>query len=83
MEKEILDAEEAINFLKTSKPTFYRWLKAGKVQGFKVGKQWRFYRRDLVAFMESKGTDFVLLKNEFKEVISFFEEKLKRKGIEI
>jgi excisionase family DNA binding protein len=81
MEKNILDVEEALEFLKTSKPTFYRWLKAGMIQGFKAGKQWRFYKKDLVAFMESTGTDFVLLKNEFKEAISFFEERLRSKGI--
>ncbi|MGV8120174.1 MAG: helix-turn-helix domain-containing protein [Candidatus Xenobiia bacterium LiM19] len=28
----------AMEFLKTSRPTFYRWLKAGRIQGFKVGK---------------------------------------------
>jgi len=81
MEKEILDADEAISFLKTSRPTFYRWLKAGRIQGFKAGKQWRFYKKDLVSFMESTGTDFVLLRNEFNDVIAFFEERLRNKGM--
>jgi excisionase family DNA binding protein len=81
MSEEILDAEQSIEFLKTSRPTFYRWLKSGKIQGFKAGKQWRFYKKDLVSFMESTGTDFVLLRNEFKEAIKFFEEKLKNKGL--
>jgi type II secretory ATPase GspE/PulE/Tfp pilus assembly ATPase PilB-like protein len=31
--------------------------------------------------MESSGTDFVLLKKDFKESIKFFEEKLEKKGI--
>ncbi|GEM_PF-2378365 len=78
--KEILDADQAMEFLKTSRPTFYRWLKAGRIQGFKAGKQWRFYKTDLVLFMESTGTDFVLHKNELNEVIDFFEERLRKKG---
>jgi len=81
MTEEIFDADQAIDFLKISRPTFARWLKSGKLQGFKVGKKWRFYRRDLVSFMESSGTDFVLSKKDFKETIKFFEEKLERKNI--
>lgn len=81
MSEEIFDADQAIGFLKISRPTFARWLKSGKLQGFKVGKKWRFYRRNLVGFMEASGTDFVLLKKDFKESIKFFEEKLEKKGI--
>ena len=79
--REMLDADQAMEFLKTSRPTFYRWLKAGRIQGFKVGKQWRFYKSDLVEFLESAGTDFVLHKNELKEVVGFFEERLRKKGV--
>jgi len=78
--KEMLDADQAMEFLKTSRPTFYRWLKAGRIQGFKAGKQWRFYKSDLIQFMESTGTDFLLHVNELKEAIGFFEERLGRKG---
>jgi excisionase family DNA binding protein len=83
MENDILDVEEAMEFLKTSKPTFYRWLKAGRIQGFKAGKQWRFYRKDLVVFMESTGTDFILLKHELQEAIGFFEERLRNRGLNL
>jgi excisionase family DNA binding protein len=49
---DILDMDEAVAFLKTTKPTMYRWIALGKVQGFKAGRQWRFYRRDLRKFLE-------------------------------
>jgi len=49
---DVLDLEEAIAFLKTTKPTMYRWIGQGKVKGFKAGRQWRFYRRDLRKFLE-------------------------------
>jgi excisionase family DNA binding protein len=44
--------DQAVAFLKTTKPTLYRWINQGKVQGFKAGRQWRFYRRDLRKFLE-------------------------------
>jgi excisionase family DNA binding protein len=51
---EVLDLKAAADFLKVSKPTFYRWLAQGKLKGFKAGQQWRFYRRDLEKFLESE-----------------------------
>jgi len=49
---DVLDMDQAVAFLKTTKPTLYRWIRLGKVQGFKAGRQWRFYRRDLRKFLE-------------------------------
>jgi len=83
MEKDILDLDEAMELLKTSRQTFYRWLKSGRIRGFKAGKQWRFYRDDLVAFMESTGTEFVVLMQDFRETINFFEKRLGSKGISL
>jgi type IV pilus assembly protein PilB len=50
---EVLDLKAAAEFLKVSKPTFYRWLAQGKIKGSKAGTQWRFYRGDLENFMHS------------------------------
>ncbi len=50
---EVLDLKAAAEFLKVSKPTFYRWLAQGKIKGSKAGTQWRFYRNDLENFMQS------------------------------
>jgi excisionase family DNA binding protein len=49
---DVVTFEEAVGFLKTSKPTLYRWIAEGKVKAFKAGRQWRFYRQDLVKFLE-------------------------------
>ena len=40
--EELLDMNQAIDILKTTRPTFYRWLRAGKIKGMKLGRQWRF-----------------------------------------
>jgi len=47
----LLDMAQAIGLLKTSRPTFYRWLREGKIKGMKVGRQWRFYREDVERFL--------------------------------
>lgn len=51
---EVMDLKAATEFLKISKPTFYRWLAQDRIKGFKAGQQWRFYRRDLEKFLESE-----------------------------
>ena len=51
---EILDMNQAIELLKTSRPTFYRWLRSGKIKGFKIGRQWRFYRQDIERFLHGQ-----------------------------
>ena len=52
--KELLDMEQAIALLKTSRPTFYRWLRSGKIKAMKVGRQWRFYREDIERFLRGQ-----------------------------
>lgn len=50
--EELLTLDEAVQLLGTSRPTIYRWLAQGEIRGLKVGKQWRFRRYDLIAYME-------------------------------
>jgi general secretion pathway protein E len=45
---------QAIGLLKTSRPTFYRWLRTGKIKAMKVGRQWRFYREDIERFLKGQ-----------------------------
>src|SRR5208283_1009746 len=51
---EILTMEQAIALLQTTRPTFYRWLRAGKIKSMKVGRQWRFHREDVERFMKGE-----------------------------
>jgi general secretion pathway protein E len=46
---------QAIQMLKTTRPTFYRWLRSGRLKGMKVGRQWRFYRADIERFLKGQG----------------------------
>ena len=41
MKNELLTVEEVADFLRTTPNTIYRWLRAGKLPGVKLGKEWR------------------------------------------
>jgi excisionase family DNA binding protein len=47
--------DQAVALLKTTRSTFYRWLRTGKIRGMKVGRQWRFTREDLERFLKGQG----------------------------
>lgn len=53
--RELIDMAQAIAMLKTTRNTFYRWLRAGKVTGMKVGRQWRFYKDDIERFLKGQA----------------------------
>lgn len=57
---DLLDMEQAIGMLKTSQPTFYRWVKTGKIKGTKVGRQWRFRREELERFLKGEAQTVTL-----------------------
>ena len=58
--RQLLDMNQAIEMLKTTRPTFYRWLRAGKIKGMKVGRQWRFYGEDIERFLRGQGPRIAL-----------------------
>ena len=51
---ELLDMEEVIAMLRTTRPTFYRWLRAGRLKGTKLGRQWRFRSDDVERFLRGQ-----------------------------
>jgi excisionase family DNA binding protein len=84
---DVLGLEEAVAFLKTTKPTMYRWIGQGRLQGFKAGRQWRFYRRDLRKFLEYDDPTAINIDlAAVREAIKLLEErianaeKVRRKG---
>ena len=52
---DLLTMEQAIAMVKTTRPTFYRWLRTGKVKGMKVGRQWRFTREELQRLLKGEA----------------------------
>ncbi len=75
--EDLLSLDEAVKFLGTSKPTLYRLLGQDEIKGLKVGRQWRFRRADLVAYME-RGPVAVSAapKEDLDMELAFFNEQL-------
>jgi excisionase family DNA binding protein len=44
---EIMDFGEAQEYLGISRSTLLRWIRDGRVPGYKAGRKWKFYRQDL------------------------------------
>ena len=81
VEQDILNLDEAVVFLKTSKPTFYRWLGQGLIKGFKMGREWRFYKSDLISYMESSDQETEILRKELRRLNDFFAQRLQKKNV--
>ena len=54
--KNYLDFDEAVQLLKTTPSTLYKWLQAGKIPGHKLGRQWRFLKDELEIHVSGKGS---------------------------
>jgi len=48
----LLTVEQAADYLKMSPYVVRRWLREGKLPGFKVGHDWRIDEADLAALIE-------------------------------
>ena len=50
-----LTTEEVLDYLKVNLRTIYRLIKAGKIPAVRVGRQWRFRKTDIDAWLQSQG----------------------------
>ncbi len=74
--EEFLTLDETVQFLGTSKATLYRWLGQGDLKGMKVGRQWRFRKADLIAYMERGPVAAAMAPAEAMETeLSYFAEQ--------
>jgi excisionase family DNA binding protein len=55
MEKdEVFTTEEAIQYLKISKPTFLKYIRLGRIKAIKAGKGWRVLHSELNRFLKGE-----------------------------
>ncbi|WP_018085181.1 MEDS domain-containing protein [Desulfurispora thermophila] len=65
MNEELFTVEEVAEILKTTPNTIYRWLRAGKLPGIKLGKEWRIKKETLSSKLQEtnitgiKGQSFL------------------------
>ena len=48
---EVLTTDEAIQYLKISRPTYFRCIRLGRINAIKVGSGWRVLRSELNRFL--------------------------------
>lgn len=53
---ELMDITAAAAFLGVCEEALRRWARAGRIPAGKLGRQWRFSRRQLLEFIEAGGT---------------------------
>src|SRR5260370_4990694 len=54
MDDTFLTTEEVLAYLQVNLRTVYRLIKAGKIPAVRVGRQWRFRKRDIDAWLETQ-----------------------------
>lgn len=55
MEKDlVLTTEEAMGYLKISKPTFLKYIRLGRIKAIKAGKGWRILLSELNRFLKGE-----------------------------
>ncbi len=54
MAGELLDIKQVQDRLKLSERTIFRLIKAGELQGFKAGREWRFEESDIDTFIKQQ-----------------------------
>lgn len=57
---DVLNLEETAAYLRVSNQTVYNMIKDGRIKAYKVGREWRFLRQDIAAYMNStSNTDLM------------------------
>src|SRR5258708_19322912 len=54
MDETFLTTEEVLEYLEVKLRTGYRLIKGGKIPAVRVGRQWRFRKRDIDAWLDSQ-----------------------------
>lgn len=49
----LLTLKEACQYLRISRTTLYRFMADGRIEGYKIGRMWKFYLGDLRSFVKS------------------------------
>ena len=56
MEEVVLTLEQVADFLQVSETTVYQLTRSGELPARKVGREWRYLKSDLVAWLRQGGT---------------------------
>lgn len=57
---DILNLNETADYLRVSKQTVYNMIKDGRIKVYKVGREWRFFRSNIMEYLESTSRNRIL-----------------------
>ena len=60
MFKANINLDETADYLRVSNQTVYNMIKDGRIKAYKVGREWKFLRADIMAYLESASSDRLL-----------------------
>jgi excisionase family DNA binding protein len=63
----VLTSDEAIQYLRISKPTFLKYIRLGRIKAIKAGKGWRVLHSELYRFLKEGSPDGVSLTADLNE----------------
>lgn len=52
--QDVLDVDQACEYLGVSKQGLYKHVRAGKIPAFKMGSRWKFYKGSLEEWLKSR-----------------------------
>ncbi len=63
----VLTSDEAIQYLRISKPTFLKYIRLGRIRAIKAGKGWRVLHSELYRFLKEGSSDQVPIAVDLNE----------------
>jgi excisionase family DNA binding protein len=57
----VLTTDQAIEYLKISKPTFLKYIHLGRIRAVKAGKGWRVLHSELYRFLKDGSSNGILV----------------------
>ena len=57
---DILTLKETAEYLRVSGQTVYSMIKDRRIKAYKVGREWRFFRSDIMEYLESTSRNRIL-----------------------
>ena len=63
--KDVMTIDELAEYLQISKSSLYKLVKGGAVPGHKIGKNWRFHREAIDAWLKDTGAMFPTRDTQF------------------
>ena len=57
---DILNLEETADYLRVSNQTVYNMIKSGRIKAYKIGREWKFLRSDIISYLDSASSERML-----------------------